>query len=135
MISRPTCLALLAAAAAASLLSPTVTALPSGAVSCPLGVAAPEGNHGSGTFEQVTTLEEGGFTVTLDGDLVVGETRMITLSGERVFRGFLVRLEGDGELEPIGTESQVATACGGVPGVVRTAGCMLYGVVILLYCD
>lgn len=91
-------------------------AFSSGAGACPMGIAAPF--HSIGAPMQ-TTLEEAGFTLELDGDLMVGETVTLTLSGERDFRGFLVRLDGDGELEVEDDDTSiVAAACGDVPGVV-----------------
>ena len=116
MIQATTALALLLC-----LLPTAIHAWPTGAGGCATGVAAPAGFHMGGPAEE-TSLEDGGFTVTLDSDLMVGETTMITLasSDNKPFRGFLVRLEGDGELEPVGDLGQIAEVCGDVPGVVRS---------------
>lgn len=81
-----------------------VSAWPTGAGGCPAGEAAVGGGHKARMPGDLGALEEGNFTLTLDGDAVssdaavpvsAGTEYTLSLSGAE-FRGFLFRLQLNG---------------------------------------
>lgn len=107
-----------------ALLCKSATSSPVGASSCPANTAAVGGSHL--TNAKKGTLAAGGFTVRVGGvTLPAGGTAVfktsstITVTGNKQFKGFLIRL---GEIGNVSTDTALSTSSGGISSACRTAG-------------
>ena len=105
----PFATAVTAAAVLAASTTTVVDALPTGAASCPAGVAAPPVGH-SGTSSS-GTVEDAGLTITTSLTDMAGQYT-VTLNGGPEFKGYLFRAtDGNTVVFDAGSTGQEATAC------------------------